>query len=48
MFNALTGGSQHVGNWPGVTLRKSGFYKDDKAIEIIDLPGIYITFSIYA
>ena len=42
MFNALTGSSQHVGNWPGVTVeKKSGFYKDDKTIEIIDLPGIY-------
>lgn len=42
MFNALTGSSQHVGNWPGVTVeKKSGLFKDDKNIEIIDLPGIY-------
>lgn len=42
MFNALTGSTQYVGNWPGVTVeKKSGFYKEDKTIEIIDLPGIY-------
>lgn len=42
MFNALTGSTQYVGNWPGVTVeKKSGFFKDDKSIEIIDLPGIY-------
>ena len=22
LFNALTGASQHVGNWPGVTVEK--------------------------
>ncbi len=22
LFNALTGSNQHVGNWPGVTVRK--------------------------
>ena len=22
MFNALTGGNEHVGNWPGVTVEK--------------------------
>lgn len=42
MFNALTGSAQYVGNWPGVTVeKKSGFYKEDKTVEIIDLPGIY-------
>lgn len=42
MFNALTGSSQYVGNWPGVTVeKKSGHFKGDKSIEIIDLPGIY-------
>lgn len=42
MFNALTGSTQYVGNWPGVTVeKKSGFYKEDKTIEIVDLPGIY-------
>jgi ferrous iron transport protein B len=42
MFNALTGSSQYVGNWPGVTVeKKSGKLKGQKDIEIIDLPGIY-------
>lgn len=43
IFNALTSSSQRVGNWPGVTVeRKSGFFKhQDKAVEVIDLPGIY-------
>lgn len=42
MFNTLTGSTQYVGNWPGVTVeKKSGFYKEDKTIEIVDLPGIY-------
>lgn len=43
LFNALTGSTAYVGNWPGVTVeKKSGRirYKDDE-IEIIDLPGIY-------
>ena len=31
-----------VGNWPGVTVEhKSGQYRHDPEIEIIDLPGIY-------
>ncbi len=42
-FNELTGGTQNVGNWPGVTVEKKegslkGYKKD---IKIIDLPGIY-------
>lgn len=42
MFNALTGSSQYVGNWPGVTVeKKGGKLKGHKEIEIIDLPGIY-------
>ncbi len=42
LFNALTGSNQYVGNWPGVTVeKKSGKYKNDKKIEIIDLPGVY-------
>jgi len=43
LFNALTGSTAYVGNWPGVTVeKKSGRirYKEDE-IEIIDLPGIY-------
>lgn len=45
LFNALTGSTAHVGNWPGVTVeRKEGVYrKSGKDIKIIDLPGIYST-----
>lgn len=42
LFNALTGSSQHVGNWPGVTVeKKEGRLKSDKTVIIEDLPGIY-------
>lgn len=42
LFNDLTGSSQHVGNWPGVTVeKKEGTLKKDKEIKIQDLPGIY-------
>ena len=43
LFNALTGSTAHVGNWPGVTVeKKDGTYKKlDEQISIIDLPGIY-------
>lgn len=42
LFNALTGSNQFVGNWPGVTVeKKSGKYKCNKDITIVDLPGVY-------
>ena len=42
MFNDLTGSSQYVGNWPGVTVeKKEGKLKVDKKAVIQDLPGIY-------
>lgn len=42
IFNALTGSSQYVGNWPGVTVeKKEGIYKGESNIKIQDLPGIY-------
>lgn len=42
LFNALTGGNQYVGNWPGVTVeKKEGHLKGDKEAIIQDLPGIY-------
>jgi ferrous iron transport protein B len=42
LFNALTGASQHVGNFPGVTVeKKEGKLKGYPWIEIVDLPGIY-------
>ncbi|MBO5072117.1 MAG: ferrous iron transport protein B [Eubacterium sp.] len=42
LFNDLTGASQHVGNFPGVTVdRKSGRIKGEERAEVTDLPGIY-------
>jgi ferrous iron transport protein B len=43
LFNALTGASQHVGNWPGVTVeKKTGEYRfNDQLIQVVDLPGTY-------
>lgn len=42
LFNALTGASQYVGNWPGVTVeKKEGRLKGHKNFIIEDLPGIY-------
>ncbi len=42
MFNHLTGSSQRVGNWPGVTVeKKTGKLKGHKDVDITDLPGIY-------
>ena len=43
LFNALTGSTAHVGNWPGVTVdKKEGVYKKGtEHVEVIDLPGIY-------
>ena len=42
LFNALTGSSQYVGNWPGVTVeKKEGKLKGYKDVVIQDLPGIY-------
>lgn len=42
LFNELTGSSQRVGNWPGVTVdKKEGKLKEHKDIIIQDLPGIY-------
>lgn len=43
LFNALTGETQRVGNWPGVTVeKKTGTFLVDKhRIDLTDLPGIY-------
>ncbi len=43
LFNELTGSTQYVGNWPGVTVeKKEGKLKKHKAeVFIVDLPGIY-------
>lgn len=43
LFNEITGSTQYVGNWPGVTIEKkegkARKLKDD--VRVIDLPGIY-------
>ena len=43
LFNALTGSTAHVGNWPGVTVdkREGSYKKGNEPINIVDLPGIY-------
>ena len=43
LFNALTGSTAHVGNWPGVTVdKREGVYKKgSEPVDIVDLPGIY-------
>ncbi len=43
LFNALTGSSQRVGNWPGVTVeRKEGrLALPGGDVRLVDLPGIY-------
>ncbi|HCC00844.1 MAG TPA: ferrous iron transporter B, partial [Ruminococcaceae bacterium] len=42
MFNDLTGSTQYVGNWPGVTVeKKEGRLRNHKEIIVTDLPGIY-------
>ena len=42
LFNQLTGSSQHVGNFPGVTVdRKDGNIRGRSNTLVTDLPGIY-------
>ena len=46
MYNALTGASENVGNWAGVTVeKKEAFlkksYSDGEQITVVDLPGAY-------
>ncbi|GAB6039006.1 ferrous iron transport protein B [Fundidesulfovibrio butyratiphilus] len=43
MFNAITGGTARVGNYPGITVdRLEGVYRDgDNVIQLVDLPGTY-------
>ncbi|WP_237152645.1 Fe(2+) transporter permease subunit FeoB [Oryzibacter oryziterrae] len=44
LFNALTGSTQKVGNWPGVTVEKRvGRYTfGGLPWDIVDLPGVYL------
>lgn len=43
LFNALTGGRQHVGNYPGVTVEKKQGVRAHagRSLSIVDLPGAY-------
>lgn len=43
LFNSLTGGKQHVGNWPGVTVEKKEgiMIFNGIKIKVVDLPGTY-------
>jgi len=43
VFNALSGASQHVANYPGVTVDKmTGWYRyNGYRVELVDLPGTY-------
>jgi ferrous iron transport protein B len=43
LFNALTGGRQHVGNWPGKTVActEGSRQVGDVMIRFVDLPGAY-------
>ncbi|SQK74558.1 Ferrous iron transport protein B [Tatumella ptyseos] len=43
LFNQLTGASQRVGNWAGVTVeRKEGFFAaGETLVRLVDLPGLY-------
>lgn len=43
LFNRLTGSSQSVGNWPGVTVeKKEGRIRGiEQELHVVDLPGIY-------
>ncbi len=43
LFNALTGGQERVGNWPGTTVElvEGTFSISGEQVRVIDLPGIY-------
>ena len=43
LFNNLTGGNQHIGNWPGVTVDKieGEININRESVRVVDLPGIY-------
>jgi small GTP-binding protein len=43
LFNELTGSTQYVGNWPGVTVEKKEgrLRKSKENVTVVDLPGIY-------
>jgi ferrous iron transport protein B len=43
LFNSLTGASQKVGNYPGVTVERvsANLKLGEKTVEVIDVPGLY-------
>jgi ferrous iron transport protein B len=43
LFNALSGGSAHVGNYPGVTVDRTSarLRLGDQEVELVDVPGMY-------
>lgn len=43
LFNALTGGAQHTGNWPGKTVERATgqFTAGERPVHLVDLPGTY-------
>ena len=43
LFNQLTGSSQRVGNWSGVTVdKKTGHFQlGGHQVDVVDLPGVY-------
>ena len=43
LFNAISGGSAHVGNYPGVTIDRTTatLELDSGAVELVDVPGTY-------
>jgi ferrous iron transport protein B len=47
VFNTLTGLKQHVGNWPGKTVKRAegGFSVDGQRFKLVDLPGTYSLLS---
>src|SRR5210317_390736 len=47
VFNALTGLSQHTGNWPGKTVVRAegGYSYNGNKYKLIDLPGTYSLLS---
>lgn len=45
LFNALTGSSQKVGNYPGVTVERvsANMRLGEELVELVDVPGLYST-----
>ena len=43
LFNAMSGGSAHVGNYPGVTVDRTSadFALGSRRVELVDVPGMY-------